>query len=830
MNSRYWPEGELKKIQLDSIYKNIVSDPLKQVDEIKTKIESDKSLTDQEKSWLNDKLIFGLILLTPQEKQDEAYKNLDTLQLLSIRNHIVQFLSTSKKKWDTLIELAVNDNRFDILESLCQREEYCLWLAIAMKLTNVANRIQGTVKLEIPDLNKTASFQDRTVSKLIYVGNGQFERLFVADKRGKQMKPTVIPMGQTLSFYMGIWLLSTKTSHCVRKYVFDTGDGKEWTSASSDIRTALTEIIPEWLIPKQSELRILGEATMAVLFQFDRRSMNLMGLLSRHSVEVIEADYVKWSRLGRVRGLRIKPYVHEFDMKLDHRICQKVFDSIHELYKIPNTQRSLTNLFDASKLTEVKQGGVDWLNPIKLSHGTPLPLCVCGKYTTFQFCNSLENKIWAACETCKNSWYILDNTEKLSLPSMDLPKTVYPGEENQGSDNKNLQSKSQKRKKGRKSRQTQPRKLNYDVYIGIDTSLKATAIAILQNEVCSVDYWSEEKLQVEDRTDHFYTTHHTWDETTTLRKIRRFLLKKRHELPSNVQVAVEEPLPITSKHTKAQKRYTLELKFIVSKIFEGVVMVDNQLVKKSWYSSDVRGVPFVTPNKKKIEQWILMLKNVDSTPRKQRWKFFMYLVWMISPFPGLVSPQVELAIKTERRQNWDRVKSKSTINNTALKVNEHPVSDIVDSVAIVTYLRKLDMYGPTDLTCRELDQVDYSSDDSDSGSNNGFQTDRWLVEDETKVFRDYADDDTHVYVVEITSTTREKYRGVELIVKCEDDEWNTGVILDLNNVENDKHILAGQENIMFVFVKRFEERVDACLKRFKDEYTKWYPILKLFLS
>ena len=56
MNSRYWQEGELKKIQLDSIYKNIVSDPLKQVDKIKTKIESDKSLTDQEKSWLNDKL------------------------------------------------------------------------------------------------------------------------------------------------------------------------------------------------------------------------------------------------------------------------------------------------------------------------------------------------------------------------------------------------------------------------------------------------------------------------------------------------------------------------------------------------------------------------------------------------------------------------------------------------------------------------------------------------------------------------------------------------------------------------------------------------------
>ena len=326
------------------IFEKVLSHPsevIESIDEL-----SRVSLPDGDKAWLQDELTLAYIVHT-NENQTEGREHLDTFQFLSLRNYIVEHLVKQQPEIDKLVSNGLAGRQI----TGPQRKHFRNWLDVAIKMTNVANRVQASTKLEVPQLSNSATFSSRNLARLVYGDDGLFERLFVADKVGKDTKPVMIPLGKTLSFYLGSWLAIFEPS----AYVFENKNRSLW-NASKEITDFLAKIFPlhKWLVGKQSDLRVIGGSTMAVFTHFDRRSMDLMGLLSRHTVNVIEKDYLLWSRLGRKRKL-VVPWIAKLTLlRVPDELVKTVSVFMDKTFAIPNIQRTVTHNFELESLRPVR--------------------------------------------------------------------------------------------------------------------------------------------------------------------------------------------------------------------------------------------------------------------------------------------------------------------------------------------------------------------------------------------------------------------------------------------------------------------------------------------
>ena len=253
-------------------------------------------------------------------KRESSTTFLDPWQSLTVYNRIVTALMRT-------YSTAVSDER-----------TLRLWLDVAIKLTNVATRVELTRFLEMPG----GPIGLATKAKLLYYGtvDGRpvFSRVCYMDKTGRTgVPPVVIPMGPLLSYLMGMYLMTfrgkkIKADGCPSPYVFGT-----WGEvASSEILSFVQNELGlgETAIMKQHELRRLYLNRHVMFDSYDLSAFTRMGLLTRHDANTMSDYYLPWRRVYNA-GYEYGDQIQPVDLKLNPRIDPRVARYCEEVFGAP---------------------------------------------------------------------------------------------------------------------------------------------------------------------------------------------------------------------------------------------------------------------------------------------------------------------------------------------------------------------------------------------------------------------------------------------------------------------------------------------------------------
>ena len=242
---------------------------------------------------------------------------------------------------------------------------------------------------------------------------------------------------------------------------------------------------------------------------------------------------------------------------------------------------------------------------------------------------------------------------------------------------------------------------NFTHYIGVDCSLHGMCVAIMEcvgvaSIKLQIHYWSTDRLTGTSSpingVDVEFVRHEPLPLVNpSLQEQADLVERVVGVLPTGVQsnavsVALEEPLPSSKTTQESQRELTFMLTRAVRDKYKHVCTVDNLRVKLAWYRYDL----FLTRRTgARINRGVI--DHVPTKGQGRKWsKFAMYTHWInLGVLPPLVENSVPLFTGTAL--------SAQNLSNTPAyrKIVGHPVSDIVDSVAIALYLRALDGFGPT---------------------------------------------------------------------------------------------------------------------------------------
>jgi len=176
-------------------------------------------------------------------------------------------------------------------------EQLRCWLDLAMRFTNIACRIQCTIRLEMP-----TSTSQEYVSKLVQHGTC-YTRVLNKDKVGKHYEATQIPLDSTISTYLSFYLAFCRadaSSHLV----FQTKRGSPWQRASRDVKKYLKDrgFLPEKVEPNGRFVhgsRHISLATFSVGVGFDVQRIRDYTVLMRHSLDTAEKIYCPWLKVSQ---------------------------------------------------------------------------------------------------------------------------------------------------------------------------------------------------------------------------------------------------------------------------------------------------------------------------------------------------------------------------------------------------------------------------------------------------------------------------------------------------------------------------------------------------
>ena len=235
-----------------------------------------------------------------QQLVQKEFVQLDPFESLAISNKLIQ---------------ALNDAMLDFPNLFRIVNEFTLWLDVAIKLTNTANRVQATIGLLMPDSSDCTVYQDRTtVAKLIYFGNGNFGRLFSFDKTGNiDRTPGLVPLSETLNKFMAIYLYQTRTLKD-RTHVFLYDNTSLSKTSSNQLITYIFKLlgIPKTDIPKrngakslfkwrQHDLRALFLNRIGLLHEYQEAAFEHASEITRHTIAELHGDYVFWCRYYKTK-------------------------------------------------------------------------------------------------------------------------------------------------------------------------------------------------------------------------------------------------------------------------------------------------------------------------------------------------------------------------------------------------------------------------------------------------------------------------------------------------------------------------------------------------
>ncbi len=214
------------------------------------------------------------------------------------------------------------------------------WLDLALKLTNTANRKQVSVDIMQPDKAGCTVYCDAGVeAKLLYLGNGLFARLILADKGGRVNRtPVFLPLSAELNRFMALYLYKTnKWRKGKRSELFPDGeDGKKnWRAKHGqhmvsymlhllDVRSQ-DRSKKQW---KQHMLRTLFLNRIGLLYDYDEQAFEHTSILMRHTTQEMHKSYIDWTRLAHLWSFHKPSGQPRQDLKFPPQLLQFYNDAL----------------------------------------------------------------------------------------------------------------------------------------------------------------------------------------------------------------------------------------------------------------------------------------------------------------------------------------------------------------------------------------------------------------------------------------------------------------------------------------------------------------------
>ena len=208
------------------------------------------------------------------------------------------------------------------------------YLDICIKLFNIANRIEVTMYLTRPpeyrNINSSRKITTSIDTKCrLIITNNYFYYLFLKDKTGRvDTMPSIVSLKPVWRDCLKQYLQKTKFLNSI--YVYSTYSGTVWKNASKDIVGFLStlmhpKITPHttltFIIGRQHILRDICINNLACKAKYDQSTLTYIASLVRHSVETLQHFYAKWTRFAN-SIVEIPEYI-DFEPMLENTVVQK---------------------------------------------------------------------------------------------------------------------------------------------------------------------------------------------------------------------------------------------------------------------------------------------------------------------------------------------------------------------------------------------------------------------------------------------------------------------------------------------------------------------------
>ena len=710
---------------------------------------ADNPTTDSARDFKLDK--FNLLSLLGDPGNYLAASSLDPQESISIYNHIAQAIHVKCDVLDKIIHDAMDG---DFLGKEDEATFRC-WLDVAIKITNVSGRVQATTSLRLPSYTSKPPID--TVCQLVYHGKGKFSRLFLRDKTGKvDTLPALIPLGPFLDPYMAMYIYLTRNS-ARTQFVFRPDD-KQWSSSSADIVAFTCKIsgLPQKIFKFQRAFRNLFLNRVLINEDYRSNAVRIVGTLTRNNAQTISEHYAKWGHLyHQQNSSRVCPYSEwkfpEVRGEKGDSVTKAVWTEAVEYCdkeflppKVATNQGNMSKYWEDYEFTPAED----------IEEGT---LERKGEVLSTEKYEYYTGEVHSSCPG-------VNYAEKIHnrAPSKSDLDVLYPLE----------------------------RKPTYSMFIGIDTSPKGMALTALNVATKSHDvyYWSPKALDMPEAAISLYgkrkkligilKLHHIEFKWKSFEESERKLIlsvaEKVVEIvkdfpPGKVRVGVERPLVPSNTIDPVQTQFTLEAIRAISSVVPGVETVDNNLVKKFWITGK---------------------KKVNGVGIKAK----MYLQWLELGLPILASSIEDYSQASSRE--WEK----------SFEHQNHPVSDIVDSFALLKYLVELDVNGAQSLD--ELaDRTKYTS--KDVGDKNGAPV----------LFSLFVGSDDWNHLSGLMGHESMKLEAPNLVTRKEE---STGITM-FPRIEGEPPPLDVHDSGIkrFVFAKRYNESDEAGESRRDKEYAQY---------
>jgi hypothetical protein len=687
------------------------------------------------RAWAADKMVYTHLLRSTRHSADkrvprELYsKRMDTYQMLSVRNQAVDRLCLHMPRLHALLARCHTDPAWR--PEADDHVFFACWLDVAVRLTNVPSRTQCTYALEMPSTDRDMSYGTHTVARLVY-RQAQLHRVTMMDKVGTSQKPVSSPLHPMLTFYVGCWLRFFHNR--VSNWVYHTYTGEPWhaTMSTDVLKFVRRGLLPPKMFPDTKCLRVLGLAGLVVHADLDRGKMRYIAKLARHSVEVLETEYLRWTRYNRADHRRGVPHRiaslpwPPADVSDDLRAEVRTY--LHTAFGVPAVPRSIPAAVVEAPFVfgpEMESEGVRYR---EVPNDVPLPLCADPACRRRLACTHVddESRVWSSCG-CGRVYRLLGREEMPALDNLDVamgvitctdsgPPACYdvldvhplpncvgcprPLEDTDAgrcecgrfyrflghtAARSRLEAAVVWRANRRRrvvDRAPVVRGGRYGAYVGVDCSKNGVAITVLWTNgtiAAKVYYWCREAYTPpESGAVHFErVVHDGVDLHDSIESVVKKLAEELRE--TTCCVGVEEPLPVSRTHSEDQRVFTLAVRDRVAAHFPGVRTVDNSAARTVW----LRYTPTLARR--------TLLPYADFRPPLglgKRWgKFLGYVAWERNGFPRLLDARAV-------EDCWKTRVEHAAFSRQLYKFTVHPVSDIVDAMAVALYLRALDGFGP----------------------------------------------------------------------------------------------------------------------------------------
>jgi hypothetical protein len=238
------------------------------------------------------------------------------------------------------------------------------------------------------------------------------------------------------------------------------------------------------------------------------------------------------------------------------------------------------------------------------------------------------------------------------------------------------------------------------IYVGMDVSINGMSICTyeINNGIIDrivFDYWHKDVVRLGNVE--YFNIEINRHEPISGRDKEENIIKKVIECLKTKSISTEHSMLCIEKSIMDRKDinsnhnqfvYKLKQECEALHLFD-VVDVDNHLIKKVWFRSNIsrcdNGLYSELFENIKITKSSIRKKiKYNATIVKTATKTMMYVAWLKNGFPHF---------QNENSLNFS-INTNEVDLNGASNISSHPISDIVDSCAIAMYMYLLDSYGP----------------------------------------------------------------------------------------------------------------------------------------